>query len=211
MHLSLAPSSPGSPMRWLLTALGLMISLATGTEPLGAQGQVRAGASAGIAMPSGVLQDQANPGWQAGASLDVWLPEMPASLRVDAAYGRFGFKSTPVGSTERVTGARTIASASLGVSVGSADSLSTAWPYALAGLSVNHIACTGPSAGTSDCEAAWQMGWNAGLGARFNLFGRRGFADARFHCVSRGVKDLCYLPLTIGLLFWSHEVSPIDQ
>ena len=71
MHLSLAPSSPGSPMRWLLTALGLMISLATGTDPLGAQGQVRAGARAGIAMPSGVLQDQANPGWQAGASLDV--------------------------------------------------------------------------------------------------------------------------------------------
>jgi len=198
-------------MRWLLTSVGLMISFGTGTEPLGAQGQMRAGVGAGIAMPSGELQDLANPGWLALASLDVWLPDMPASLRVDAAYDRFRFKSPPVGSTERVTGARTIASASLGVSVGSADSLSTAWPYALAGLSVNHIACTGPSAGTSDCEAAWQMGWNAGLGARFNLFGRRGFADARFHCVSRGVKDLCYLPLTVGLLFWSHEVSPIDQ
>src|SRR5687768_6864188 len=126
-------------MRWLLIAVGLLIWLGTATEPLGAQGRVRAGAGVGIAMPSGVLQDQANPGWRALATLDVWLPEMPASLRVDAAYDRFGLTSAPDGSSERVTGARTIASASLSLSVGSSDSLSRVSPYALAGVTMNRI------------------------------------------------------------------------
>jgi len=202
-------------MRRLLTAVGLLISLGTATEPLGAQGRVRAGAGVGIAMPSGVLQDQANPGWRALATLDVWLPEMPTSLRVDAAYDRFGLTSAPDGSSERVTGARTIASASLSLSVGSSDSLSRVSPYALAGVTMNRIGCVGTTSGTAagrlECAPTSQMGWNAGIGTRFILFGRRGFADARLHCVSRWVEDLCYIPVSVGLLFWSHDASIVDQ
>lgn len=202
-------------MRWLLTAVGLIISLGTHAEPLGAQGQVRAGAGAGIAMPSGALQDQANPGWRAFAALDVWLPELPTSLRVDAAYDRFGLKATQAGSTERVTGARSIASASLSLSVGSFDSLSKVSPYALAGLTMNRIGCVGTSGLNSDrrleCAPATQMGWTAGAGTRFILFGRRGFADARMHCVLREIRDLCYIPVTVGVLFWSHDASAVDR
>jgi len=202
-------------MRWLLTAVGLLISLETRTTPLGAQGRVRAGAGAGIAMPSGVLQDQANPGWRALATLDVWLPEMPASLRVDAAYDRLGLRQSPNGSAEPATGARTITSASLSLSVGSSDSLSRVSPYMLAGVTMNQIGCVGASVGTAagrlECAATSQMGWNAGIGTRFILFGRRGFADARLHCVSRWVEDLCYIPVSVGLLFWSHDSSIVDQ
>ena len=148
-------------MRWLLTVVGLMISLGSRAEPLGAQGRVRAGAGAGIAMPSGLLQDQANPGWRAFAALDVWLPEMPTSLRVDAAYDRFGLKPTQVGSTERLTGARTIASASISLSVGSFDTLSKFSPYALAGVTMNRLGCVGTSGLASEarleCAPASQM------------------------------------------------------
>ena len=198
-------------MRWLRSAIGLMISIGTGTEPLGAQGRMLAGVGAGIAMPSGVLQDETNPGWHALAALDLWLPDMPASLRVDAAYARFGFKSAPVGSAERVPGARIIASASLSLSVGSFDSLSRVSPYALAGLTLNRMGCSETSSAASDCEAASPMGWNAGVGARFSLFDQRGFADARMHCVLRGVKDLCYVPVTVGLLLWSRDASVVDE
>jgi hypothetical protein len=201
-------------MRWLLAAVGLMISLGTHAEPLGAQGRVRAGAGAGIAMPSGALQDQANPGWRAFAALDVWLPEMPTSLRVDAAYDRFGLKPTQFESAERATGARSIASASLSLSVGSFDSLSKSSPYALAGLTMNRIGCVGTSGLTSDgrseCAPASLMGWTAGVGTRFILFGRRGFADARMHCVLRETRDVCYIPVTVGVLFWSHDASVVD-
>src|SRR5215207_3011186 len=109
-------------MRWLLTAVGLMILLGTGALPLGAQGRVWAGAGAGIAMPSTTLRDEADPGWRALATLDLWLPEMPTSLRIDAAYDRYGSKSTPAGSEERDTW--TIASVSLSLLLGSSDSLS---------------------------------------------------------------------------------------
>lgn len=195
-------------MRWLPRAVGLMIWLGTHALSLGAQGRVWAGAGAGIAMPSGVLRDEANPGWRALGTVDLWLPEMPTSLRIDAAYDRFGFKSTPVGSAERETGARTIASVSLSLLIGSADSLSRVSPYAVAGIGMNRIGC----AGTSDCEAAAsQMGWNAGVGARFPLFGRRGFADLRVHCVLQWVKDLCYVPVTVGFFLWSHEATIADR
>jgi opacity protein-like surface antigen len=201
-------------MRWLLTAVGLVMTLGSRDEPLGAQGRVRAGAGAGIAMPSGTLQDQSNPGWRAVAALDVWLPDMPTSLRVDVAYDRFGLKSASDASTEPGTGSRTIASAALSLSVGSSDSLSKVSPYALAGVTMNHIRCVGTSSGTSagrvECAAASQMGWTAGIGTRFILLGRRGFADARMHCVLRWVKDLCYIPVTVGLLFWSHEATVVD-
>ena len=194
-------------MRWLLTGVGLMISLGTRALPLGAQGRVWAGAGAGIAVPSGVLRDEANPGWRALATVDLWLPEMPTSLRIDAAYDRFAFKPTPVGSAEAETGARTIASASLSLLIGSSDSLSKAAPYAVAGVGMNRIGC----AGTSDCEVASQMGWNAGVGVRFPLFGRRGFADARVHCVLQWVKDLCFVPISVGVLLWSHEAAIVDR
>lgn len=199
----------------LVIVAGVVISLLLRAEPLGAQGRARAGAGAGIAMPSGVLQDQANPGWRALATLDVWLPDMPTSLRVDAAYDRFGLKPTPVGATGQVTGARTIASASLSLSFGSSDSLSKVTPYALAGVTLNRIGCVGTSGltadGRADCAPASQMGWNAGIGTRFVLLGRRAFADARLHCVARWAKDLCHIPVTVGLLFWSHDVNAVER
>jgi hypothetical protein len=47
-------------------------------------------------------------------------------------------------------------------------------------------------------------------GTRFILFGRRGFADARMHCVLRETRDVCYIPVTVGVLFWSHDASVVD-
>ena len=200
-------------MRWSLIGVGL-ISLGTHVLPLGAQGRARAGVGGGIAMPSGALQDQSNPGWRALATLDVWLPEMPTSLRVDAAYDRFGLKPSQAGTTAQATGARTIASASLSLSFGSSDSLMKIAPYALGGVTMNRIGCVGTSGltaeGRAECAAASQMGWTAGIGTRFILFGRRAFADARLHCVARYAKDLCYIPVTVGLLFWSHDVNTVD-
>lgn len=184
-------------MRQLLIGVGLALSLGMRIQPLGAQSPVSVGVGAGIAMPSTTLRDEANPGLRALASLDVGMPDMPTSLRIDAAYDRFGFKSTPVGSAGPPTGARTITSVSLSLSLGSPDSLSKFSPYAVGGLTMSRVGC----AGRSDCEAVWQTGWNAGLGLRFILFGRRAFAEGRMHCVLRYVTDICYIPFTVGLLF----------
>jgi hypothetical protein len=194
-------------MRWLVTGVGLMLSLGTLARPLAAQGAAWVGAGAGIAMPAGTLRDEANPGWRALAALELGLPDLPASLRIDAAYDRFGFKSAPAGSTGRETGARTIASASLSLAFGPSDSLARVAPYAVAGVGMNRVGC----AGRSDCGAGTQMGWSAGLGMRFPLFGRRGFADARLHCVVQQLSDVCYVPVTVGLILWARNASEVDR
>jgi hypothetical protein len=55
------------------------------------------------------------------------------------------------------------------------------------------------------------MGWNAGFGVRFPLFGRRGFADARMHCVVQDRSDLCHIPVTVGLLFRAYDAKTVDH
>lgn len=193
-------------MSRLLIGVGLVSSLGMRIQPLGAQSPVSFGVGAGIAMPSGTLQDDANPGWRALASLDVGMPDMPTSLRIDAAYDRFGYKSAPVGTVGPPTGARTVASVGVSLSLGSPDSLSRFSPYAVGGVTMSRVGC----GERSDCEVVRQMGWNAGLGLRFILLGRRAFAEGRMHCVPQATSDLCYLPFTVGLLFGAQGVNAED-
>ena len=197
---------PELSMRWSVIVAGLVISLGTRVAPLGAQSRVWVGAGAGIAVPSGVLRDEANPGWRALAALDLGLPDLPANLRVDATYDRFGFKSAPAGSSGNETGARTVGSVSIGLSIGSSDSLRRVAPYALGGVVMSHVGCTG----RSGCDVDNQMGWTAGLGARFVAFGLRGFTEARMHCVVQALSDLCHVPITVGVLLWSHDGNAVE-
>lgn len=190
-------------MRRLLIAIGLVISIGTRVQELEAQSPISIGVGAGIAIPSSTFRDEAVPGWRALASLDVGLPELPTSLRVDAAYDRFGFRAAPDATAEEERGSRTIASVALSMSLGAPDSLSRFSPYALGGVTMSHVAC----AGRSGCGASQLMGWNAGIGLRFVLFGRRAFADARMTCVVQDIADRCYVPITAGLLFGAQGVN----
>ena len=184
-------------MRCLLIGVGLVISLGTHGLWLGAQSPVSVGVGAGVAVPVGALRHDVNPGLRALAMLDLGVPEMPFSLRVDAAYDRLGFQSTPVGSARQETGARTVASASVNLTLISSDWERVVSPYAIAGVGFSRIGC----AGRTDCGASTQMGWNVGLGMRLGLFGLRGFTEARMHCVPKTVADDCYIPVTLGLRF----------
>lgn len=190
-------------MRRLPIGVAIMISIGTGGPTLEAQSPVSIGVGAGIAVPSTTVRDELNPGWRALASLDVGLPEMPTSLRIDAAYDRFGFKSPPDAAVGEKTGARTVASVALNMSLGSPDSLSRFSPYAIGGVTMSHLGC----AGRSGCESSRDMGWNAGIGLRFVLFGRRAFADTRMTCVVQDRVDLCSFPITVGLLFGAQAVN----
>ena len=184
-------------MRWIAIGIGLSISLVAGPLPLGAQRPVSVGVAAGVAMPFGTLRDEANPGLRALATLDLALPEMPVSLRIDGSYDRFGFKSTPPGAAGSGTGALTITSGSISLALGSLTTPRAVAPYAIAGVGIHRIGC----AGRSDCEVLERMGWNAGAGVRLGLFGLRGFIEARLHRVPGPVTDLDYVPLTVGVLF----------
>ena len=184
-------------MRCPLISVGLMISLGTHGLSLGAQSVVTVGVGAGVAVPVGALRHDVNPGLRALATLDLVVPEIPASLRIDAAYDRLGFQSTLAEAAGRGAGARTVASGSVNLTLGPTDPESVASPYAIGGVGMSRIGC----AGRTDCGVSMQMGWNAGVGMRLGLFALRGFAEARLHCVPKTVADDCYLPVTLGLRF----------
>jgi hypothetical protein len=184
-------------MRCLLIGVGLSLSLGTHGLSLSAQSPVSVGVGAGVVVPIGALRHDVNPGLRALAMLDLGVPEMPFGLRFDAAYDRLGFQSAPIGAAGRETGARTVASASVNLTVVSSDWERVVSPYAIGGVGFSRIGC----AGRSDCGVSTQMGWNVGVGLRLGLFGRRGFAEARMHCVPKSVADDCYIPVTVGLRF----------
>ena len=184
-------------MRCLQIGVGLVISLGAHGLSLGAQSLVSVGVGAGVAVPVGALRHDVNPGLRALATLDLEVPELPASLRFDAAYDRLGFQSTLVGAAGRETGARTVASASVNLALGPRDQELVVAPYVIGGVGISRIGC----AGRTDCGVSTQMGWNVGLGMRLGLFALRGFSEARLHCVPKTVADDCYIPVTVGLHF----------
>jgi hypothetical protein len=189
--------SPDLAMRALLIGVGLMMSLAAPAASLAAQSPVSVGVGAGLAMPFGAMRDEFNPGWRALGTLDVGVPLMPVSLRLDAAYDRFGFKSTPVGSAGAEAGARTIVSGSVSLAFGPRNVLPAISPYAIAGLGMNRTGCTEQDR----CETTTQLGWNAGVGMRLGVLALKGFAEARLHWLPGSAFDFSYVPITVGLHF----------
>jgi hypothetical protein len=184
-------------MRCLLIGVGLMISLGTHGRSLGAQSPVSVGVGAGVAVPVGALRHDVNPGLRALAMLDLGLPEMPMSLRIDAAYDRLGFQSIRAGAAGQDAGARTVLSTSVNLTLVSDDWERVVSPYVIGGVGFSRIGC----AGRPDCGVTTQMGWNVGIGTRLGLFALRGFAEARMHCVPKSEADDCYIPVTVGLRF----------
>lgn len=184
-------------MRVLLIGVGLMMSLAAPAVSLVAQSPVSAGVGAGLAMPFGSMRDEFNPGWRALGTLDMGVPLLPVSLRLDAAYDRFGFKSTTVGSAGSDPGARTIVSGSVSLAFGPRNALPAISPYVIGGLGMNRTGCTDQDR----CDTTTQLGWNAGVGMRLGVLSLQGFAEARLHWLPGSAFDYSYVPVTVGLLF----------
>lgn len=184
-------------MRALLIGVGLMVSLAAPVVSLAAQSPVSAGLGAALAVPFGTMRDEFNPGWRAVGTLDMVVPLLPVSLRLDAAYDRFGFKSTTVGSAGTDPGARTIVSGSVSLAFGPRNELPAISPYVIGGLGMNRTSCTD----RDRCDTTTQLGWNAGVGMRLGVLAVDGFAEARLHWVPGSAFDFYYVPITVGLLF----------
>ena len=39
----------------------------------------------------------------------------------------------------------------------------------------------------------------------------RSFADARMHCVVQSLSDLCYIPVTVGVILWARNATEVDH
>ena len=153
------------------------------------QGQVRLGAGAGLAIPTGDLGRIDEIGYQASVSLQSTPQLARFGFRADAMFAAFDRKATIQDITER------IAFITLGPMI-RRPGLATSFPYLIGGIGIyNQSMSPQPIGGTTSTD----LGFNAGAGVRFKLAGRRVFAEARYHQVTAA--GARFVPLTFGTLF----------
>jgi hypothetical protein len=154
-----------------------------------ARSQARLGAGAGLTIPVGELGRIDQVGYQLNASLQSTPQLATVGFRADAMYAAMGRKETIQDITERIVGV------SLGAMI-RARSTASSYPYAVGALGLyNQSTSPRPIGGTSSTD----LGFNAGLGARFTLGNRTAFAEARYHHMTSG--GARFVPVTLGFLF----------
>jgi hypothetical protein len=187
-------------LRLTIALLLLATSVVAPTSTSLAQRPIRPvmiGVGGGASLPLGSSGDQLIFGWHGLGTLALGMPRLPVGLRLDLAYDQFQFERALLGAAAPPGSERVIA-----FSVNPTFDLSSggalARPYLIAGVGSYSLGCTG---GGAACRSSTNVGWNMGGGARFQLFGLRAFAEARFHHTSEGDFSTQYLPITLGLLF----------
>jgi hypothetical protein len=181
------------------TALLLAMSVLTPLHALHAQIRpFRIGVGGGPAMPLGESGDQLILGWNALGMIAIAVPALPLGLRLDAAYNEFGFERALLGSSGGPPGSQRVTSFTVNPTLNLPTEGQLVTPYFIGGVGSYSVGCTESS---SVCTSSTHVGWNVGGGAKFQLFGLRAFAEARYHRTSQRDLSVQYLPLTLGLLF----------
>jgi len=200
----------GNPRR-LAVGLALAFALvAPGIASAQAAYRMGFGATGGVIMPLGAINDLHDAGWQLSALADWWKPARTVGFRAEVSYARLGGQSIGLGST-------TVSGSNLGLFSVVGDALvmlrsdtASVSPYLIGGLGVYHTSDhrTAVSGDVSNRESntSTKLGLNAGLGIERRLAGARFFAEARLHSVFGGAlgsqggrKDAVYLPITVGV------------
>jgi opacity protein-like surface antigen len=167
-------------------------SLAQRTQRL-----VSIGVGGGASMPLGASGDQLIFGFHGLGTLAVGRPTFPVGLRVDLAYDQFQFERALLGAAGP-PGAARVLSFSVNPTFELPANGTLVTPYFLGGVGSYSQGCTESS---SACHSSTNFGWNLGGGAKFQLFGLRAFAEARYHRTAESSLSTQYLPITLGLLF----------
>jgi hypothetical protein len=186
--------------RSTLMTTALLLATAVFSPASSLHGQIRPfriGVGGGPAMPLGESGDQLVLGWNALGMVAISVPAVPIGLRLDAAYNQFGFERALIGSGGP-PGAERVVSFTVNPVLNLPNEGSLVTPYFLGGVGSYSVGCTESSA---TCTSSTHVGWNVGGGAKFQLFGLRAFAEARYHRTTQSSLSVQYLPLTLGLLF----------
>jgi hypothetical protein len=202
------------------TALALLaIVLSVGS--LAAQFRpVRLGIAAGVSIESVPGREDLETGGHAQLSLRLKPPVLPASLRLDALYFRFGVRDAPTdcvptppvpcpdvrSRNEAIAGIASITIESPGPGLS---------PYLIGGAGVYwrrlrvttyNLPCTDacqPEQPREQTETEWtnDFGINGGLGLSFNALPLGFYVEARVHHIFLEGKNATVVPLTAGIWF----------
>jgi opacity protein-like surface antigen len=182
--------------RLLGAAPGAALALALSAAAAEAQvipRPVRFAVGGGVSAPAGDIKDFVDPGFNLMAALDVGVPLVPVGLRLDGNWSQFKGKGEAAGTDLRVLyGTANVTLNLLPIPV--------LKPYVLAGVGAYDTKVTDTG---DDGDAPTRVGYNAGVGLRFDLLGLGAFAEARYHHVPE--KDdfikTQFLPITVGIRF----------
>ncbi len=161
----------------------------------------------GATLPISDFKDVAKTGWNAGALVDIGLPLVPVSFRVDGQWhqldGKSGTLAFPGGGTGTVNYRIIDGTANVLYTFGTAAPTKF---YLIGGVGVYNVR---PDVEDSDLDldSETKFGINGGAGFKFQLTGFSTFIEARFHNVfSYGgdggdSKSLQMIPITVGFTF----------
>ncbi|MEO8561706.1 MAG: outer membrane beta-barrel protein [bacterium] len=180
----------------LAAALLLAMGMFAPASAAHAQRPFTFGFGGGAAMPLGSSGDQLVLGWNALGTMNIQAPVLPVGVRLDVAYNEFNFERALLGSANP-PGSQRITSFSVNPTLRLPTTGQSASPYAIGGVGSYNVGCTDSGA----CKSSSKIGWNVGVGASFQTFGLKAFAEARYHRVQPGSVSLQYVPFTLGLLF----------
>ena len=197
--------------RTSITAAALGLVICAAAAPLHAQAivssPVRFGIMGGATFPLSDLKNDAKTGWNAGALVNIGVPLVPVSFRVDGQWHQLQGKTFDAGGFADRTDFRIIdGTANVVYTFGAA--LPTKF-YLIGGLGVYNERAKDQ---LSDISASsTKFGLNGGIGFKFQLTGFATFIEARYHNVFKGTaigdvnsdnaKSLQFIPVSVGITF----------
>ena len=207
-------------MRSLLrtTAFGVVMIV----SPLAAQILTRPtqfGVMGGVTAPIGLLRDATATGWNAGVLLNIGVPLIPVSIRIDAQVHHLGGNGFSISCTFTPGGSGFCPEPiEMRIIDGTANLVYTfpgmlpAKFYLIAGAGIYGERAHSDDGGNV-YETRTKFGLNAGAGMKLQLGSLGGFVEVRYHNVIHGsdigdyairspqVKSLQFVPISAGVVF----------
>ena len=147
----------------------------------------------GVAVPMGNLDDVSKAGFNFGGAVDLGPASLPFRLRVDLAYTKLGTKEQSM-SDPFVLSAKSDVNTLSGTlnAVFTPGTTGTAIrPYFLGGAGYYNTNFDGEIRGDLGDfdfdETKGSLGFNAGMGVRFQFVGFSSFVEARYHHIMKAV------------------------
>lgn len=162
-------------------------TLLAAAAPCVAQRPVTLGVAVGAAVPVSDLSESHTTGYHVAAHLGIEPSSLPFGVRLEGFYNVFGAR------VEEIVGDARFRVVAGSVNLVHPLGATSIRPYLIGGVGVYNAKYIRYST-TAD------VGFNAGLGTRFQAAGFKAFAEARLHLI-REDQPFWFVPVTLGIEF----------
>lgn len=194
----------------IAAVLGLVLSAAA--APISAQAivssPVRFGIMGGATVPLSDFKTVEKTGWNAGVLLNIGVPLVPVSFRVDGQWHQLQGKNFDPGDGSIAHDDFRIIDGTANVVYTFGAALPTKF-YLIGGAGVYNVRVKNDDLGFN--ANSTKFGLNGGVGFKFQLTGFSTFIEARYHNVIHGsevgdvnsghAKSLQFVPISVGITF----------